>query len=185
MLKVVVDTNVIIDLSKIFKTLKISFKGGKRNDISQIFGMIAREEIQLFVVPKIAQEVRRGSKKDGGNAEEFMNRFCDYITLEGEEKQEAKDLAYDYGNVLVGEFPAIANARNNDSKNIADAMIVAQVAVAEKKTNEKLCYLTQNTKDVFDFESINKINSENGLPKVFIYSKNSFFRYVEKERNKL
>lgn len=185
MLNIVVDTNVIIDLAEKFETLGPNCETNDRFDLSRIFTMIASGQVHLYTVPKVEQEVRRGSKKDGGKAERFMDKFCDHIDLDKEEKTTAKQLAYDYGNIILyDKFPAINNAQNSDSKNFGDALIVAQISIAQSKMQEELCLLTQNTKDVFDFQGINTVNGENGLPRVAIYSKRSFFKMIEKELTK-
>ena len=179
-MKVVVDTNVIIDLAKIFGSGKINTNDRKENSLSQIFTMIADGRVQLQVVPKVAQEIKRGSKKDKGLSEMFMTKYCDEIELSPEEKHEAQDLAYDYGNVLVGQFPAVAFAQNSTSKNFSDALIVAQISIAQRKLGEELLYMTQNTKDVFDTPSINVINEEHSLPEIKIFSRNGFMRNFNK-----
>ena len=170
MLKFIVDTNVIIDLSKMF-TAGLSHSNNKRvNKLTPFFLLLELDEAQLCVVPKVCEEIKSGSHKDGGNAEFFMDRFCKKIELDSYEEETAINLAFAYGHTKVGDLPPILDARNEKGRNYSDALIIAQASVAQAKEGQKMPIITENLKDMINVYEINKINDNFDLPPVAIYS---------------
>lgn len=173
MVQFIVDSNVIIDLSKVFKNGTSSKFNRRLDRLSSLFTLIADGKVELMVVPKVVEEIKRGNDIDKFCAENFMDRFCTEISLTKEEKEEALNLAYCYGNEQVNNKYPIEQATNEHCKNFADALIVAQSAVAERKLNKHMPIITQNLKDMIEVSLINEINVWRELPCVSIYSQNA------------
>ena len=179
MVKFIVDSNVIIDLSKIFEKGDVNKNQRRLDRLTKLFLLLADGQVELYVVPKVVEEIKIGSKKDGFRAEHFMNRFCNEIILSKEERAEALDLAYCYGNEKLYGQTAIFQAQNEHCRNFADALIVAQSSVAEKKIGGHTPIITQNLKDMIEVSLLNEINFKRGLPSVSIYSQNAILEAYE------
>lgn len=173
MVDFIVDTNVVIDLSKYFEMWTKNKYNRRINRLSSLLTLIADGKVTLWVVPKVVEEIKKGNKIDNFRAENFMNKICNEIWLKKEEKEEALYLAYSYGNELISGKHPVEMAHNERCKNFADALIVAQASVAEKKMKKHMPIITQNLKDMIEVSLINQINQNRELPNVSIYSQNA------------
>ena len=170
MADLVVDSSIIIGIAKLYKDNIQSPRNRRENYLFNIKNLIEDGKINCVVTPTIMKEIRRGSKFDKGFGLKIISRFGTQIDFDDYDKNKTIELVDTYGNYMINDKTAIENAEDSMSRNYADARIVAETAVLQKKFGNVIPLLTDNIADICDESKINIINLRHGVPKIHIHS---------------
>ena len=170
MADLVVDSSIIIGIAKLYKDNIQSPRNRRENYLFNIKNLIEDGKINCIVTPTIMKEIRRGSKFDNGFGLKIISRFGTQIDFDDYDQNKTIELVDAYGNYEINDRMAIENAEDSLSRNYADARIVAETAVLQKKFGKAIPLLTDNIADICDESKINIINIRHGVPKIHIHS---------------
>lgn len=165
--KVVIDTNIVIFLSRIANGVKINKSDREIQSIDALLKAMVDGKVEFIVTPRVVVEIEAGNKKDGGFAFNFMKKYCELAEFSDEQNIECYRLAKEYGK---GENPAIPGAHYETQRNFYDALILAQSAVLG------LTLITNNVMHFFNGKEIRRVNLEQGYTNsdLKVYSSQGF-----------
>ncbi len=186
MVDIILDSSVLIGISQ----YSMKQKNRPRHTEKPIFDireLMSNGEINVIVPQTVYKEIKRGKNHDNGLTQRFVNTFCEVIMPSEYEKDKALCLTDAYGNVEIGDKPAIEEAEDNLQRNYRDAKIIAEASVEQKSRGKQIPFITANLKDVCDIKRINEINKRHGLPELFICSleryKDALYFAVREDKN--
>lgn len=166
--KVVIDTNIVIFLSRIAGGTRLINKSDREiQSVEALLRAMVDKKVKFVVTPRVVLEIEAGNKKDGGLAFNFMKKYCELAELSYMQQKEVYRLAKEYGK---GENPAIPGAHFETQRNFDDALILAESAVLE------LTLITNNIKHFFNGKEIRRVNLEQGYTNsdLKVYSSQGF-----------
>lgn len=162
-----VDTNILIDIKKIFLQEIDPRKSRYHMNYMGLIESISDGKIEILVTPTVYNEIKKGSKKDDFITERFINRFCNVCRFDEKDFELAKKLYFDYISDKEKAVPIFKNINGHVKRNDNDAKILAEVTVLYNKgCYDVVKFITNNIIDFINIDKINKINEKYGLKSI-------------------
>ena len=168
MVDVVLDSSVIIGLSRLTDKHKKYARNKNELPYFEIVDMMIRGEINVVVPQTVYREIKRGKEHDHGIAQAFLNDSCEVLQTSQQEKDLSLQVLKDYATLTIDGRTAMYLAKDNTEKNYRDGRIVAEISVEQSIRGKRIPFITNNLKDVKDIKRINAVNKLHGLPEIFI-----------------
>lgn len=159
-----VDTNVLIDIMKIF-TGQINSRANRYyQNYADFINLIGDREVQVLIVPTVLEEIRRGSHKDDYMLETFILRMCEQCELTNKELELVDMLYKDYIQGEESAIPVFKDMGDHIKYNDKDARILAEIVVLyNSKKYDAIKFITNNIQDFINIDAIKEINEKYNL----------------------
>jgi hypothetical protein len=159
-----VDTNVLIDIMKIF-TGQINPRTNRYyQNYTDFIDLIGDRTIEVLVVPTVLEEIRRGSHKDDYMLETFIMRMCEQCEFTDKELELVDMLYRDYIEGEESAIPVFKDMGDHLKYNAKDARILAEIIVLyNSKKYDAIKFITNNIQDFINIDAIKEINAKYNL----------------------
>ena len=161
MVDIILDSSVLIGISQ----FSMKQKNRPRHTEKPIFDireLMSNGEINVIVPQTVYKEIKRGKNHDNGLTQKFVNTFCEVIIPSEYEKDKALCLTDAYGNVEIGDKPAIEEAEDNLQRNYRDAKIIAEARDKKKKILAKMNLKESDLVPQYQCKNCNDTGVNNG-----------------------
>lgn len=163
-----VDSNILIDIKKIMTGEIDPRKSRYHRNYADLMDLVTSGKVELLVVPTVLEEIKRGSYKDDGMTEIFIQRCCAVCELDSEQESLVESLYEDYINGDEDSvIPIFKEVGNTIKYNTKDARILAEVTVLfNSKRYDAIKFITNNIGDFINTDGVRDINRDYGLKSV-------------------
>lgn len=163
-----VDSNILIDIKKIMTGELNPSKSRYHRNYADLIDLVTSGKVEVLVVPTVLEEIKRGSHKDDGLTEMFIQRFCTICEFEDEELSLVDSLYEDY---IYGDddsvIPIFKEVGSTIKYNTKDARILAEVTVLYNGVKyDAIKFITNNIGDFINTDGVRDINREYGFKSV-------------------
>lgn len=163
-----VDSNILIDIKKIMTGEIDPRKSRYHRNYADLMDLVTSGKVELLVVPTVLEEIKRGSYKDDGMTEIFIQRCCTVCELDSEQESLVESLYEDYINGDEDSvIPIFKEVGNTIKYNTKDARILAEVTVLfNSRKYDAIKFITNNIGDFINTDGVRDINRDYGLKSV-------------------